>query len=502
MKAAQYFKICLIIAPSSFLMDERVFPSLGILKIAASLEAMGIKADVLDLSGVQNFTDVVSEYLDTYQPTVCGLSATTPQLPAVLEIAKIIGAHKAPIRKILGGPHVTLTVSAVEHEEKQQIIGGRAKFALQQLHSYFDVLVSGDGDLSILEAIKSNSAKLIDGDSKNSPYFMNNETYNKSPMPARHLIDLNSYHYEIEGHKSTSLIAQLGCPFSCGFCGGRHSRSLRVPRTRGIDTIISEIEFLYNTYGYTGYMFFDDELNVNKKHFISLLTELKNLQSRLGVEFRLRGFVKAELFDENQAQAMFEAGFRWLLCGFEAADPRILLNIQKRATLDDNNKAVAAAKSAGLKVKALMSCGHPGETEKSIHAIQDWLIRSDVDDFDCTIITPYPGTPYYDEAHRLEGEKDVWCYSAINTGDHLYSYDVDFINDPQYYKGDPEGGYKSFVYTDDLSSDDIVRLRGWVETTVRQKLNIAYPQARAALQFEHSMGQGIPGQMLRRSHVN
>ena len=42
--------ICLIIPPSPFLLDERVFASLGILKLAAVLEPH-YRVSVLDLSG-------------------------------------------------------------------------------------------------------------------------------------------------------------------------------------------------------------------------------------------------------------------------------------------------------------------------------------------------------------------------------------------------------------------------------------------------------------------
>ena len=120
---------------------------------------------------------------------------------------------------------------------------------------------------------------------------------------------------------------------------------------------------------------------------------------RLGAEFRLRGFVKSELFTQaagrGDGSAPASAG---CLCGFEAANERILENINKRATLADNDRCVALAKNAGLKIKALMSCGHPGESEETVADIRDWLIRNEVDDFDCTVITTYPGTPYYDLA--------------------------------------------------------------------------------------------------------
>src|SRR5262249_3777448 len=160
----------------------------------------------------------------------------------------------------------------------------------------------------------------------------------------------------IEGKRATSLIAQLGCPFECGFCGGRASPMLRRARIRSSGAVVAELEHLYRSFGYTGFMFYDDELNVNK-NFVELMDAVTDLQDRLGAEFRLRGFMKAELFTPEQAAAMYRAGFRWLLTGFEAANERILTNINKKATLEDNTRCVETAQAAGLKVKALMSIG-------------------------------------------------------------------------------------------------------------------------------------------------
>jgi hypothetical protein len=189
---------------------------------------------------------------------------------------------------------------------------------------------------------------------------------------------------------------------------------------------------------------------------------------------------------------MFRAGFRWLLCGFEAAHERILVNIDKRAKLADNDRCVEVAKAAGLKIKALMSCGHPGESEETITNIRDWLIRSEVDDFDCTVITTYPGTPYYDLAVPHASLPDVWTYTHRKTGDRLHAREVDYTVCADYYKGDPNGGYRSFVYTDHLSAEELVKLRDMVERDVRQALNIPFNPGAPALRYEHSMGQGLP----------
>jgi anaerobic magnesium-protoporphyrin IX monomethyl ester cyclase len=494
--------VLLITPPSVFLLDERVFISLGILKVAAALEQAGCSVELLDLSGIENFVNVVDLHLRTSKANAVALTTTTPQLPAAVKVAERIRAVRPDLRIILGGPHVTLVHAAVKLEKRSGRVA-RAHSALAKLESIFDVLVSGDGETAIFEALDESPPRLIDADDPKGGLFMNDAAYDASPYPARHLVDLSTYNYTIEGHRATSLIAQLGCPFGCGFCGGRNSKSLRMIRTRTTESIVSEIALLHQRYGFTGFMFYDDELNVSKS-LVELMNSIANLQAKLGVEFRLRGFVKSELFNDAQAEAMYRAGFRWILCGFEAASPRILDNINKRATLEDNSRVVEISRRQKLKVKALMSVGHPGESEESIRAIHDWLLDVRPDDFDCTVITTYPGTPYYDEAIEHATLRDAWTYTCKRSGDRLHAYDVDFTRVAEYYKGDPDGGYHSYVFTDHLSGDELVKLRDWVERSVREKLDIPFNAGKPAIRYEHSMGQGIstlPQFILRTSET-
>jgi radical SAM superfamily enzyme YgiQ (UPF0313 family) len=365
----------------------------------------------------------------------------------------------------------------------------------------FDVLVAGDGEQAVFKALEPDAPKLIDGDDPKTPLFLTNQKLDALPLPARHLVDVSSYHYTIEGVPAISLIAQLGCPFGCGFCGGRESPMLRQIRMRTTENVVAEIEHLHKDYGFRGFMLYDDELNVNPK-MIELMNGIRDLQKRLGVEFRLRGFIKSQLFTDAQAQAMYEAGFRWILTGFESGSPRILQNINKKATREENTRCVEIAHRNNLKVKALMSIGHPGETEETIMQTHDWLLQAKPEDFDVTIITTYPGTPYYDYAVRDEKRPGVWIYTFEKTGDKLYAYEVDYTKVADYYKGDPDGGYKSYVFTEALSAERLVELRDFVERDVRQKLNIPFNPSGASVRYEHSMGQfggQLPPSILRTS---
>lgn len=449
--------------------------SLGILRVGTALEAAGHSVDHLDLSGVENYEEVINDYAGS---KTFAITATTPQMPYVLPIAKKLRLRG---KVILGGPHSTLLNAAAKHGHE------RAVKAMDELLSVFDCVVAGDGEKAILHALSEYG--LIDADNPISPLWQSSKEFEDYPWPARHLVDVSSYHYKIDGEPALSMITQLGCPFECGFCGGRLSPMLRRIRQRSPLNVVAEMVYLYDAYNIKGIMFYDDELNVNKR-----LIELCKMIKATGIDWRLRGFVKAELFNDEQAAAMYEAGFRWLLCGFESAHPRILKNINKKATLDDNTRMLRIAHKNGLKVKALMSIGHPGESIETICATQQWLIDEKPDDFDITVITVYPGTPYYDKAKQVADK--VYKYE-IN-GDALYSRDIDLTHEAQYYKGKP-GEYSSYVWTDYMSANKLCMLRDVLESTVRKKLDIPFPTAHAQLHYEHSMGMNLHSVILRGS---
>lgn len=486
--------ICLIIPPSGFLLDERVFLTLGVLKVAACLERAGRPVDVLDLSGVTNYTDAAATYAEANpQITHYGFTATTPQMPAAVQLLRTIQKSNTSAKTILGGPHVTLVHAAARREGKHAIEGGRGVRSLDILRGIFDVLVVGDGEEAIFEALSPSATKIVDADNPQGLLFLTNKKLEQTPFPARHLVDVSSYHYTIDGAPALSMIAQLGCPFACAFCGGRESSMLRKIRTRSTESVIEELRHLYTTYGVNGIMFYDDELNVNKQ-VIELMRAIAAEGKRLGVEWKLRGFVKSELFTDEQAEAMYAAGFRWVLVGFESGSERILDNINKKANRDDNTRAVQIAKRHGLKVKALMSCGHAGESEETIHATRDWLLEVKPDDFDLTVITTYPGTPYFD--HAVEINPKIWTYTAPRSGDKLHAIETDFNKDESYYKGVP-GEYKSFVFTDFLTPQRIVEIRDRVENDVRDKLRIPFNPGSPGVRYEASMGQ-LPAHILYR----
>lgn len=509
--------VAIIIPPSPFLADERVFPHLGPLKVASELakpDSSGTPQNpvaVLDLSGVGNYQEVVREFVQNTDVRTFGLTATSPQIPYATEIARTIKQEISDSRILLGGPHVTLTYTAYENDQKR-MRQGRGTSAFQMLQEHFDVLIAGDGEIAIFYAIDpGNQQRVINASNRHSPLFMQRGTLDEYQIPARDLIDLESYQYYITDNdgsrvRATSVIGQLGCPFECGFCGGRHTDFLRMTRTRSIGSIVEEIEQIVDASEnweepIRGIMFYDDELNVNPGALETLCEQLINLQEKKGFEMRFRGFVKAELFNEKQANLMHAAGFRVLLTGVESGSDKILTAMKKHTSKEINSRLVRIAHNTGLRVKALMSIGHPGESQETIQESISWALQNlgPGDEIDWTIITQYPGSPYFDDSIFIP-EKDSWLFTT-QEGENLWSSNVDFIAHPQFYKGIP-GKYTAFVWTDHLTPEDLVIARDYTEKITRKHLDlpsITKIEDASLLQFEHSMGQSLPPHILRAS---
>ncbi len=474
-------RVCIVNPPSPFLLDERVFMPLGAIKVVTQLRARGVHAWLLDLSGRADYLDVFSDMLDSECPTHVGFSATTPQLPSVTAMARLVPAPDR-CRTILGGPHVTLVHAAA----KRELARGRAERALEEeggLLAEFDVLVAGDGEEAVFVALHMERG-LVDADDPKSSLHLKAADLANYPVPDRSLVDVNSYRFFIEGVRSLSLIAQLGCPFGCGFCGGRLSSTYRNIRQRAHAHAVTELAGLYDRYGITGFMFVDDEINVSKE-MPGMMRGLAQAAKDRGVRWTLRAHAKAELLTDEQAQLMADAGFVSVFVGFESGHDRILRNINKNATLAENTRCVEIARRAGLKVKALMSVGHPGESAETIRATRDWLLAVKPDDIGVSVITTYPGTPYYDDAVRTD---QGWCYTA-KSGDTLYAEGMDYTREAAYYKG-MRGAYRSFVHTDALSAEELVRERDALESEVREALRLPWPTATQQT-YEQSMGQAV-----------
>lgn len=446
--------IPLVNLPSPFLTDEKTLMPLGLLYLGAAIEHSGEKCVIIDLAEREDYIAYTLKQIDLLETDVLGIGITSSQVPIGRRLVMAI-RNAFPYLKIIGGgPHVTHTFQAARRQPV------RTKKLVDDLNSTYDVLVMGDAEKAIFAAVADNSPKLIDATLKISPYYVDSDYLDILPFPARHLIDVKSYHYnlgmvKVKENNAINIMSQRGCPYSCRFCASRmdkYGRSLR--RTSDLK-IVQEIEFLYKTYGYTDFTFYDDELNVDP-NLNTLLDQLKNVQSRMGREFRFRAFVKVNLCTREQMKALADAGFKVIATGSESGSDRILKNMNKKVTVEQNTKVVEWIHEFGMYAKSIMSIGHPGESDETLQETQDWLDKVKLDDVNFTIIECLPSSVYYD--HAFQRPDGVWVYTAPETGDKMYDVGIDWTEEVHFFNGKPDTQYKATVFTDFLSQ---MQLEQW-----------------------------------------
>lgn len=377
-------KIYLIIPPAPYLIDGKVFPPLGILYAAALLEKHGHEVKIIDMLNEKSILG-----FDIGYPDYIGITATTPDFPKALEILQILKRINFKKKIVIGGSH---SIIAPEECKKYFDMTGKELFDKLGIKEDFNI------------------------------------------FPARHLINMDSYKYEIMGRKATNIITQLGCPYNCAFCCKVHKL-----QKREVSQIMAELDMLNETYGYAAFMFYDDEMNIDKKRLSRLCSELKKR------DYKWRAFIRSDLFTEKMAKEMAEAGCYELLCGIESGSDRILKIINKGTTTKKNIEARNICKKYDIRFKALMMIGLPSETREDIMLTKRWILDNKPDTFDITIFMPFPGCDIYD---------------------HKEKYDIDFkINynkDIAFFKGIP-GQYKSYVKNSNLDYKEIVKLRDEIE---------------------------------------
>jgi len=375
------------------------------LYVAASVEEAGHAVEVVDLAS--------GGTLSGHNPDLIGLSACTPHVPLIAKLLPEIRALYPRVPVILGGPHFT------HCPDDATRLGA-------------DAVCVGDGEVSILRALAGRRGilrELIDIDT--------------GPLPARHLVDIHRYHYTIDGLPATSMIASRGCPYHCAYCCRGYGYD--TVRYHALDLVARELDAIAKL-GFDAVMLYDDELNLSMRRLRGLCEVLK------GAGLKWRGFIRSNLFTSEQARVMHDSGCVEVCCGVESGSDAVLARCDKRATVADATVARTLAHHHGLRFKAFMMIGMPGETEETVAETRSWLLANKPDDFDLCPFTPYPGS-------------DV----SANPAKYGIIVDRTYWDDLYYHKGKP-GEYHVSSHTEALSAERIVELRDSIEREVREAL--------------------------------
>lgn len=390
--------------PSPFLIDQKVHPPLGLLYLATVLKECGVDACVLDLAGSSDVDKELSSV--DFVPELIGITVTTPQFGYAIHIGEFFRNVYPQVPIAIGGAHVTVDPESCDT---------------------FDYAITGEGESAIVD-YRSWDRKRI-----SRPFIADIDSI---PYPDRSFIDIGSYHYSIDGEKATTVMTSRGCPYDCAFCCHPWGSKVRLHSSK---YIVDEVRYLKREYGYRAFMFFDDIFVLPRGRIIRT-TELLKQENVI-----YRCFVRSDLVDRNLLTMLKESGCVELGFGAESGSQKILDVVGKKSSVRKNTQLVELARGVGLRVKAFMVIGLPGETHETAQATYDWLKNTAPDDWDVSVYGPYKG-------------------SRIVDNPSLYDIEInEAAFEDTWYKGIP-GMYTCHVSTSGLSSTEIVWWRDKIET--------------------------------------
>lgn len=357
-------------------------PPLGVLSIAASVEASGFAVDVCDAHAEQLDDEDIRRLLKVHRPRVVGLSVLTSQVLAAHLIAKIVKEVIPDCTVIAGGVHAEAMPERMLE------------------NSCIDMVIRGDGEDAAVEVVQGRAPEDIAGASYRvdgavvhnpaRPVQMDLDAY---PMPAYHMVDFDRYYPGATTYRqlpAINLLMTRGCPGKCTFCNSAKTTL----RSRSPASMVAQIKHLYDHYGIRQFQFYDDTFTVMKKTVLEFCALLE--AEKLDVSWI--GFIRGDCFSDKMAAAMKAAGCHQVLVGVETGSSAIAERIGKPIDHSKYQRAVDIAHRHGLEVRASFIIGSLGETWSTMEESLRMATTLDFDFVQLFISTPYPGTAMYKEA--------------------------------------------------------------------------------------------------------
>jgi radical SAM superfamily enzyme YgiQ (UPF0313 family) len=334
-----------------------LLPPLGVGYLAASLEARGHQAALVDAVAEQLDVAAAAAAVAALHPDMVGISSFTTLTPNdAYAIARAVREALPNIPIIMGGPHVTSFARTILHECPE-----------------VDVLVPGDGEGVLADVVdrmeRGESYRDVPGilyrddagEVVATPAAEVVKDIDRFPHPARHIYkhDLYCPLPSLSTRRPvTSMITSRGCPWArCRFCyqGGEYASPYR---RRSPENVIDEMRLLAKEHGIRNIVFWDDNFCFLPK-WIERFCDLLDAE-KLDIIWSVLSRVNT--ISPEMLRRMKKSGCYSIQFGIESGHTGILDLVNKGHTLDQCRQAVKWAKQAGLDTRAFFVLGFPTET--------------------------------------------------------------------------------------------------------------------------------------------
>jgi len=327
-----------------------------------------------------------------FDADLVGISTTTATCREAYQVAGLLRAQDIPV--VIGGIH--------------------ASFMPEEAMQFADYIVRGEAELSFLPLVQSIEAGLPPHDIPGVSYWSNGEIVHNDNLDSK--IDMDTLPIPdltlLDRYSSMSNIPVMtsrGCPFNCTFCCVTEMFGRRY-RHRCTDSVLEEL----TRYQGKNIFFCDDNFTAAPKRTKELLKGIIDRGIKLkrwGAQVRVDAANDDELLD-----LMRRSGCGIVYIGFESINPATLEHYNKQQTVEDIEEAIKRFHEYGIRIHGMFVFGADTDTVDTISQTTDFALRAKIDSVQFMTLTPFPGTPFYDQ---IESEERIIIHDwSVYDGQH------------------------------------------------------------------------------------
>lgn len=382
---------------SSFKVGMEMVP-LGVFYMATVLEKMGYNTEVIDMGTIHTTEeqDYQIDRIISEKPRLIGISTTTSTYPLGKEFARKFKKELNGYSKLIwGGYHVTfLPEEPLVEGIADVVVRGEGENAIREIARFF---MENLGSLNSINGISYRTEGIL---VHNPPPVLRIGNLNQIPFPKRDFVKPKQY------RNPGTLISSRGCIAQCQFCAAGAFGNIVL---RSAANIVEEIKQLYRVYSFKHLFFVDNTFTTHKSRTLSIFQMLKenDIKINFSIESRVTQ-VDAEYIKQLSQNSLIAVQF-----GVETGDSEIMKSIGKKITLDQVERMVDICLTNGIIVTLSFIIGHPEDTRptvfKTIKFAKEMVKRGAHATFG--ILTPFPGTPIFNNRQKLGIEIFDWDFS-------------------------------------------------------------------------------------------
>ncbi len=390
-----------------FIHKRLIGPPLGLLILAAAVDDHEVV--VWDTKGEYDLkqdapplAQMVLQLMNQYKPDIVGTTVITSEFYYGLEILQTAKKFDPTVLTVIGGVHATLCPEDFTDPAIDVLCKGQAAHIFKAIVEAMEKklpmhLVPGAYLVTDSGPVK-NKGKL--------PVW--NPAAENYLRPDRSLLDRWRETYKVgeAPYPSTYMFSSLGCPYNCTFCSIWKEFN-GVFMQREIESIIEELKET----DYKIVRFSDANTIVNVEFIDQLFSRIEDegIKKEYIMDIRSDTAVKYP----DLIAKLARNGLKVVICGFESFREEELRKYNKSASAKLISQAIDLFHSNDIKLRGnYVVPNNYGEDD--FKALADYANSHKVSYAGYTILTPMPGTVYYDEVKSEIIDHNLLKYNFFN----------------------------------------------------------------------------------------